>query len=228
MPGENQDTPKVDPLDATIANLESRLGDKFKDQDAKLENFATNIVREVREIVKPEPAAKKSWMDDDEDDTAYVTKADLRNTLRDVVNEVKGETRTVAKTVVAEHSTKSSRDVQALRDHPEINNETYLKEVETEMFARVQRGRNPEDPDLFSDSVTAVYDRAVRQGRITPAHLAKRRNERDDAGEDNFHMGDAPPRKDERPSASTLAIARRMGMSEERFLQIQKIKGKSR
>lgn len=226
MAEENKDNSK-DPLDTAIDNITARLEDKFKSHDERLDTFGKNLAAEVKSIISP-PEKKKSWLDDSEDDEAYVTKSDLKNMLRETVKEVRSDSKTVARSVVEEHSSKANRDVQSLRDHPEINTKENLQKVEQEMMARVSRGKNPEDPDLFADSVAAVYSRGVSQGWIVPSHLVKGRKDKDDADEDNFDMGGNPPKSNAGPSASSIAIARKMGLSEEKFKQIHEMKRLSR
>ncbi len=221
-----EDQQKADPLDTAIASINAKLEDKFKSQDDKLDAFASTIGKEINKIVAPTPP-KKTWLDSDEDDATYVTKADLKNMMRETINEVKDSTVSTTKKIVEEHSNKNNRDIQALRDHPEINNKKWLEEVERDMMARVNRGRSAEDPDLFADSVAAVYARGVRQGLITPKHLVTRKHEQDNAGDDNFDMGTGGHRKDEGPSAHSIAIARRMGMSEAKFRELLDSKRKS-
>ena len=220
-------TVEKDPIDSAIAAMTSKLEEKLKSQEDKLDSFASNITREVKEIITPIKEENKSWLSDDEDDGAYVTKSDLKKTIRDAIYDVKNESKSVAKTVVEEFANKSSIDTQALRDHPEINTPQMMKEVELEMNSRMAGGRKPDDKYLLADSVMAVYNRAVRQGRIIPAHLAKKKNEEENAYEDNFFMDSAPPRRNDTISARTIEIARRMGMSEKRLREIQEIKRKN-
>lgn len=221
---------KADPLDAAIANINSKLEEKFKSNDEKFESFSQSLAREVRDIVTPKTEEKKkpSWMSDDSDDESYVTKADLKNTFREVLNDVNSNVTSVAKNIVTEHSNKTSIDVQALRDYPEVNTKEWLKEIESEMTAKVNSGISPDDKFLFSNAVSQVYARGVRQGRITPAHFAKKKIEADNASDDNFSLSGSSGggRKNEGLNERSIAIAKKMGMSEERYRQIQEMKKK--
>lgn len=219
-------TPANDPLDDAIKNIDKKIEEKFKSDDEKFDRLAQNITAEVRSIVQPKEEPKKKWLEDDDDDTSYITKADLKKVVRDVVTEVKSETKTVAESIFEEKTTKMNRDMQVFIDFPEADkhnkkhfNPKFLTEVQNEMNARVARGKHPDDADLMYDSAQAVWNRWVRQGRTLPEHLVKRQNEKDNAGDDNFDMGDGQNRQASGPNERQLAMARRFGLNEEKFKQ---------
>lgn len=219
-----------DIIDKTISKVTEKFTEKFKPLEDKVDSFVENISNEMKNLAPKHEEPKNIWDSSDDDETVYLTKQEAKNMLREVINEAKINSEKTAEkaasSVVNKHNRKTSLDIQALREYPEVNNQKMLLEVEKEMTKRMQEGRSHDDITLFSDSVAAVYAKGVRDGRIVPKHYAENITTNMNAGDDSF--GGSPNNKtqNEALSASNIAFANKVGLNTERFKQLYEKYGK--
>lgn len=237
MGEENKDQGKGVDVGEIVAkvneSLSAQLG-PIKGQIAVLES-------KIESKGKETPASNKGENNDDEfkfvgedlDDDDPITKKDLKKVVEMVADKTAkiadSKARETVNEVIVERNTKVSRDRQALKDFPMIDDnrdeydEKFLTEVDQEMAGRIQRGRAKNDPDLLYDAAAAVKNRWVDQGKLAPRHLADEERRRLNNQEDNFDARGGNGRQGGKwtPNDYQVNLAGSFGMSKERLLQIR-------
>lgn len=216
-------------FDEAIKNINRNLEENLKPIKDGMDNFASKL-----------DSMKKDDKDDNNldfgDEETYVTKKDLKDFKNSIgsqiLSEAKKTSQEVANRTYESKLNKDSRDVEALRDFPLMNqssshyDDKFYADVDKEILRRVGGGSSQdekkkisEDPNLLYDAASNVYSRWVRQGRHAPAALAERETRDLNNREDNFEVKARRSVDSWKPNESQIELANKFGLSKERLTQ---------
>lgn len=167
----------------------------------------------------------------EDDDGEFVTKKDLKNFAKVVVDKTaelaKSTSAKMTNEVITEKQVKVARDVAALSAFPMMDSrntekyqEDFLKDVDTEMNQRIDRGRNRNDPDLLYDAAAAIHAKWVNSGKLVPDHMVKEESRKMNNNDDDFDIRGGGRGPSGKPNEYQIGLAAQFGMSKERLTQL--------
>lgn len=231
------DDQNVEPKDDKVSEALSLLSKKIDEQGEQHKQNISAVDKKISDLAPDEP--DESWEPNDGDDEEVIVKKSELKTIVDtaVKRATDAATKAVDKKVSSTLSAKQKRDemdVQAMKDFPYLHdaspdfNERFVKEVQEEMKRKVDSGRNNQDPELLYDASAVVAQRGRKAGWLVTQDDAERDLDRSNARGESFSVSRRKPDDAGKPSASQIAYATKLGLSDKRFSELFEKTGKGR
>jgi hypothetical protein len=229
MPDEQkQDKKEAPDFDAIVEKLNKSLDEKMSGIDQKLDAITP------KEKEPKEEDIFRFQSDEEPEEETAVTKKDLAAFGETIAKKVLGEAKKIADRTYEEKATKQSRDWEAGRDFPLMNNgskdfnQEFVKDVFNEVQRRHQSGRSKEDRDLVYDSAAAIYAKWINGGKYIPRKSAERDAQDANNRDDHFEFSGRRSNPSKGPNERQMNIGAQLGLSAEQVKQAIEKQGKKR
>jgi hypothetical protein len=206
-------------VDELISQVTSKVQDKLDTTLSKVNEKVDSLKVEEKEETWP-------LTTDESDEDGYVSQAQVKKMLAQQKKELEQiAAKTSAKVVdntLNEQKVRRTRDEEALTSFPMLNkysphyDQGFVNAVETEMSARIDRGRAKEDVDLLYDSAAVVKATSTKWNKTMDEQATEQTRKFNNAQGD-FSVKGKSKADSWRPTAGQLRFADKLGLTKDQL-----------
>ena len=213
--GETETETTEKTLDEIVSEIDQKFQTRLSEQE--------NKIQEKLNSLKEKTVTESSWGAESDDEDVFITKKELKKIVGDLKNETQKEFPKVAEkileTKLEQKNVKTSRDTQAFKDFPALNQESkeyspeFFTLVKKEIDGRISRGRSEDDPDLIYDCA-AIVQATNPKFAYKLQDLARQETRVRDNEEGNFNIRKRSTNDVEQPSERQIELAKKFNLTE--------------